>query len=140
MTQNSNNKFVGKKYYINPAILMAGIILGFIFMILPIPLMDDLDVDTFSGMSTLGMSCLGAIVFVCGIILAVVNIKFANSPLVRKSGRILEKTNQRTITVEFDDGTRQNLLSGSGMLLSVGDYGIFGYKGRLIVEFEKMKG
>ena len=55
-------------------------------------------------------------------------------PTVRRKGKVVEKNNNM-ITVEFEDGSRENLVSSAKIIL--GDEGTFETKSNFVVNFQK---
>lgn len=55
-------------------------------------------------------------------------------PVVKRKGKVLEKINN-TITVEFEDGSRENLIASNKII--VGDEGTFETKSNFVVNFYK---
>ena len=74
--------------------------------------------------------CLG----VFGLLSGIYNMVLYMKPTVRRKGKVVEKNNN-TITVEFEDGSRENLVSSEKIIL--GDEGIFETKSNIIIKFQK---
>ena len=73
---------------------------------------------------------LGIFGLLAGIFYTVTNMK----PTVRRKGKVVEKNNNM-ITVEFEDGSRENLVSSAKIIL--GDEGTFETKSNFVVNFQK---
>lgn len=66
----------------------------------------------------------------CGIFYTITNMK----PSVIRKGKVVDKNNNM-ITVEFEDGSRENLVSSTKIIL--GDEGTFETKSNFVVNFQK---
>ncbi len=73
---------------------------------------------------------LGIFGLLTGTFYTVTNMK----PTVKRKGKVVEKNNNM-ITVEFDDGSRENLVSSAKIIL--GDEGTFETKSNFVVNFQK---
>ena len=73
---------------------------------------------------------LGIFGLLAGIFYTVTNMK----PTVIRKGKVVEKNNNM-ITVEFEDGSRENLVSSAKIIL--GDEGTFETKSNFVINFHK---
>ncbi len=73
---------------------------------------------------------LGVFGFFIGIFYTVTGMK----PSVKRKGKVVEKNNN-VITVEFEDGSRENLVTSSKIIL--GDEGTFETKSNFVIRFQK---
>ena len=73
---------------------------------------------------------LGVFGLLTGTYYTVTNMK----PTVKRKGKVVEKNNNM-ITVEFEDGSRENLVSSAKIIL--GDEGTFETKSNFVVNFQK---
>ena len=75
----------------------------------------------------------------CGVAAIIIGTYFIvlnNKPMEKKMAKILE-INQAVITVEFTDKTRKNLTNIGNIPVVIGDSGMVGFKGIILVEFIK---
>ncbi len=80
---------------------------------------------------------IGSIMLVMLIVLFFIRLSIEKLPIQHKWCKVIEKVGQRTVIVEFKDGSRATLNVVKEIVLSVGDTGIIGYKYKLISEYEK---
>ena len=128
---------------------MASIVVGVVVLVIGIFFMS-MDTNPYmfrsSGMNDIAsmfpifMGVFGGMGIILGIAVLVLQKSIDSKPLERKRGKIIEKTQGNpfnNIIVEFDDGTRENLLAMGSVIISVGDTGVIGKKGKYITEFTK---
>lgn len=65
-------------------------------------------------------------------------ISYGMKPILRKQAKVVEK-NGTTVILEFEDGTRKNLVAFGATAFVVGDVGMAGCKGNFLVEFNKLR-
>lgn len=92
-----------------------------------------------SGAMSILFYALGGILLLTGVIFILISLNKENTVIIRQNGVILEKENGpcESAIVEFDDHSRKKFFIEPSLIVLQGDKGEIGYKGNLLVEFNK---
>ena len=134
---NENNY---KKVIATLCTILSFVIIGSILWYSSDPSQGNSDLDTIAYGFPAALSILSGIVIVVLLIMGAGIRNELNKPVVTKKGEILDKSRGQfgdILTIEFEDGTRQQLTADSGVVLTSGDQGEFDIRGEYIVGFHK---